>query len=266
MTRWFASDFAQQDPPVFRPHLTGSLGRILGRSGFFLRKLRHPIPREGLVLDVGSGGDPHPRADVVVDRVIEGNAQRTIAFRNHGQVVLADIAALPFREKAFVYVLCSHVLEHVEDHALAAAELSRVGRKGYVETPSDVHEYMFPIGWHRWTVQADRHTLVFKAKESPFLNESLGAYFRSKWGRDKSFIWAHTDELFVQHHWTDRLDVKVEGKPAWHLADEPSIMGDAPRDSMLKRAAYLLLARFVYRRSPSKSPCSANTLQHGTIP
>lgn len=230
-----------------------SIASLLGRSRFFARKLRLPIPPGGLVLDVGSGGDPNPRADVLVDCVIEGDAQRTFAFRKHGQVVVGDINRLPFKEAAFSYVICSHVLEHVDDPAVACGELSRVGGGGYVETPSDVHEFMFPIGWHRWLVRQNGDTLVFNAKDSPFLNESLGEYFRTKWGRDKAFmafVWSHTDELFVQHHWKGRLDVKVEGMPTWRLDEGPSAAtGDLPTDSSLKRAVYALLARVVYPRS-----------------
>ena len=44
--------------------------------------------------------------------------------------VVADITALPFPEAAFDVVLCSHVLEHVDDDHGALAEIVRVLRPG----------------------------------------------------------------------------------------------------------------------------------------
>ena len=47
-----------------------------------------------------------------------------------GVDVAADITALPFEDGAFDAILCSHVLEHVEDDRAAMAELARVLRPG----------------------------------------------------------------------------------------------------------------------------------------
>jgi len=45
-------------------------------------------------------------------------------------MVAADISALPFADDRFDVVLCSHVLEHVEDEQGALAEIRRVLRPG----------------------------------------------------------------------------------------------------------------------------------------
>jgi len=47
-----------------------------------------------------------------------------------GVDVAADITALPFEDACFDAVLCSHVLEHVDDDRAAMAELARVLRPG----------------------------------------------------------------------------------------------------------------------------------------
>jgi SAM-dependent methyltransferase len=56
-------------------------------------------------------------------------------------MVAADITALPFDDDTFDIVLCSHVLEHVEDEAGALAQLRRVLR---------------PNGWAAVMVPVDR--------------------------------------------------------------------------------------------------------------
>ena len=43
-------------------------------------------------------------------------------------MVIVDIAALPFRDKAFAHVLCSHSIEHVNDPEAFYTELARVGQ------------------------------------------------------------------------------------------------------------------------------------------
>lgn len=59
----------------------------------------------------------------------------------------ADICALPFEDASFDKVLCSEVLEHIEDDHAAVAEFARVLRPGgllVVTVPSEasiVHEY-----------------------------------------------------------------------------------------------------------------------------
>jgi len=55
--------------------------------------------------------------------------------------VKADILNLPFEDMAFDFVLCNHVLEHIEDDAKAMSELFRVlkpGGIGIFQIPQDL--------------------------------------------------------------------------------------------------------------------------------
>ena len=55
--------------------------------------------------------------------------------------VKADILDLPFEDKRFDFVLCNHVLEHIEDDAKAMSELFRVlkpGGIGIFQIPQDL--------------------------------------------------------------------------------------------------------------------------------
>jgi SAM-dependent methyltransferase len=226
------------------------------RLAFFARKLRLPITPADMVIDIGSGGDPHPRADIIVDRAIDQVADRTNGFRRTAPAVIADIESLPFRDGAFDFSVCAHVLEHVEDPAKAANELSRISRRGYVETPSNLHEKLFPIGWHRWFVRQVDGRLQFVAKESPFLDEDLSGFFVPRWVIDRTlmrFVWDHTDDLFIQHVWRQTLEVEVIGRPAEWFTEEEKLeqtsMGDAPKSSEARRLAYDLASRVRYRRA-----------------
>jgi len=55
--------------------------------------------------------------------------------------IVGDVTAMPFDSGSFDLVICSHVLEHVEDDAAALAEMHRVLRPGgQAILPHPVHE------------------------------------------------------------------------------------------------------------------------------
>ena len=61
---------------------------------------------------------------------IPGLRYVTADLEGEGVAVAADITQLPFDDASFDGIVCSHVLEHVEDDRLAMAELCRVLRPG----------------------------------------------------------------------------------------------------------------------------------------
>ena len=59
--------------------------------------------------------------------------------------VHGDITKLPFKENTFDYILCNHVLEHIENDNLAMKELFRVmkpGGHGIVQVPMQPNRLM----------------------------------------------------------------------------------------------------------------------------
>ena len=145
------------------------------------------IQPDARVLDVGGGLAPFPRADAVVD--IESydafltrteGAREPVRFSRESwhvgdicdPTVWAGIA-----DKAFDFVVCSHTLEDVRDPLFVCAQLQRVARAGYIETPSKFRECAKArgedavAGWehHRWVVEVEDGTIYFKLKV-PLIN------------------------------------------------------------------------------------------------
>lgn len=119
---------------------------------FFPERLH--IPESARVLEVGPGGTPHPRADVLLERRFDD--EEAAAQRGHApplasgkQVVFYDGGRFPFDDRAFDYVICSHVLEHVENVAAFVGELTRIAPRGYVEFPTVLYEYLYNFRVHR---------------------------------------------------------------------------------------------------------------------
>ncbi|HKT35406.1 MAG TPA: class I SAM-dependent methyltransferase [Nitrospira sp.] len=123
------------------------------------------------VLDVGSGGSPFPHATHLAELYMGGTSHRYGPFRSEGlPVQVCDIGRLPYRNGAFEFVYCSHVLEHVSDPASACEELMRVGKRGYIETPTRMSDIMFNYthlqDHHRWHINRVGTTLLFMPWEA----------------------------------------------------------------------------------------------------
>ena len=84
----------------------------------FLEKHR----TEKRVLDIGSGGSGY-------DKYFPNRLTVDIDPKRSPEVV-GDIEALPFKDGAFEFVLCTEVLEHVNNPSVAVSELHRVLAKG----------------------------------------------------------------------------------------------------------------------------------------
>lgn len=125
-------------------------------------KIRNPRGRQDLhikssdrVLEVGGGHNPHPRSNIVVDKFSESNYHRSgdLKVLKNQSFMEADGENLPFKEKEFDYVICSHVLEHVENPEKFLAEQFRVAKRGYMETPSLLGEVLYARESHKWIIQ-----------------------------------------------------------------------------------------------------------------
>jgi SAM-dependent methyltransferase len=126
------------------------------------------IRPDNKVLDIGSGHLPLAfathLADIAVDDDAYGRAGAPFKHLAGKPVFNCQVEKMPFADGEFDFVYCSHVLEHVEDPERACRELMRVGRRGYLETPTlgkDVWLNAAKISNHRWHVALFNDTLEF---------------------------------------------------------------------------------------------------------
>jgi hypothetical protein len=166
----------------------------------------------------------------------------------------ACCAPWPFPDKFFEFSFSSHLLEDVRDPLTVCAELQRVAKSGYIETPSRMREifvkgrffrlktlfgHMPEIGFphHRWFVELDGDHLTFTAKDLRLLKSYNFFIRRGDLGRKLT-----EQESGIGLFWHDRF-----------TCEEAPIFDDAQliayRDAALKAARGVRDSVRAHRRS-----------------
>jgi SAM-dependent methyltransferase len=200
--------------------------RSLPKLFWPFRKLFLGIPLGALVLDVGSGDSPNPRADILFDRLIGADHRCGNKVVIDRPSVFGDAHGLPFKDKSFDYVIASHVLEHMSDPQLFISELQRVAYAGYIEVPSAIFESISPLHVHcNEILFSDSNKLLIRKKKSPEDCLLLGD-FKPFSGAHKEWINMVTKfpHLFhIRLIWRGVIDYKIlnpEASYSWIDTDE----------------------------------------------
>ena len=117
--------------------------------GELVEWLAKRLPEGSKVLEVGPGETPFMGAQTFVDHRDQPGIE--VIKCN----VLED--RLPFEDKVFDFVYCRHVLEDLWNPTLIMREMSRVAKKGYVETPSPIAEGCKEVEGHESRYRGYHH-------------------------------------------------------------------------------------------------------------
>jgi len=220
-----------------------------------LRKIRLPFGAGDLVLDVGSGGNPHPAADVLLEKYVD-SAHRFDSMVTDRPTVLADACKMPFKDKAFDFVLAFHVLEHMHKPEAFLSELQRVGKAGYIETPNAIFERLIPYNVHLLEVMGIDGVLRIRKKASAqpdrYLNELNLTTKNVQW---RKFFYANPELFHVTHIWKDHIRYEVvnpEVSTAWFVDPDIELSVDVQLCSAVEKVGLrgwgLAAMRWWYRR------------------
>lgn len=167
------------------------------------------ISKTDYVLEIGSGDNPHPRANVLVDKYLNGDIERGGNIVIDRPLIVADMENLPIQDKAFDYVICRHVLEHLEDPQKGLLELMRVAKKGYIESPSLAGEIMFGWSFHKWVLALENGKLIFTPKT---WKNPLDGIFHNLLKKDilfKLFFKGHRDLFYTTLEWNNEIIFEI---------------------------------------------------------
>jgi ubiquinone/menaquinone biosynthesis C-methylase UbiE len=130
---------------------------------FFKEKIKSIKPSDR-VLEIGPGSSPFHRSNAFLEIKLATLEERIL---QRGEIVddpdykgrpvyYYDGGVFPFANKEFDYIICSHVIEHVDDPDLFVSEIFRVGGgRGYLEYPMITYEYLYDFDVHKLILKFD---------------------------------------------------------------------------------------------------------------
>lgn len=189
---------------------------ILYRLGLFtlawpLRRYLIDPPKDALVLEVGSGGNPYPRANVLFDAYEATRERYLVPLTSDRPTVLGFVENLPFKDKAFDFVIAAHVLEHSADPVSFLVELQRVAKAGYIEVPDAFMERINPYRDHRLEITCRGQKLIIRKKKAwRHDSEVIELYEdRVKPVLTADLIPRHPFEFHVRYFWENRIAYEI---------------------------------------------------------
>lgn len=184
---------------------------------FYQRRIKISAKKGDLVLDVGSGDNPHWRADVLLDMYID---DKFLAQRRGNSVVSrpifdANAEEMPFKDKTFDYVICSHLLEHVENPEKVIQEIMRVGKSGYIEVPFEGSSKITDFMSHLWYCRKENEKIIFTAKKDIIFDNEIEKFVSDpKISKHLSKLYVDNfEKCIVSLHWNESISYEVVGEP-----------------------------------------------------
>ena len=152
----------------------------LDKLAWSFRRLHCPVDKDALVLEVGSGGNPYFRSNVLIDAYFDTRERHYAKLISDRPTVLGYVENLPFKDNSFDFVIASHVLEHSTDPEKFLSELQRVSKAGYIEVPDAFFERLACYLDHRLEITDINNELIIRKKKNYIQDEEVENLFANK--------------------------------------------------------------------------------------
>jgi hypothetical protein len=151
---------------------------------FFPERAR--IRRDQLVLEIGPGAFPDPRAHVYADKypmdaavdLAQFGGRRPQQTKRPVLRIPDGLASLP--DMVFDYIICSHVFEHLTDSELVflTNQMNRLAPRCYLEFPSYFYEYLYDFEVHKRVLTLHKGSIFTITKDELPCDPSAQCAFR----------------------------------------------------------------------------------------
>ena len=221
---------------------------LINKIKWSLRRLFLGIPKDALVLEVGSGGNPYPRSNVLLDAYEETRERHWETLIHDRSTVLSFGENLPFKDKVFDFVIAAHVLEHTPHPEKFLAELQRVANAGYIETPDALMERINPYKDHKLEVTVRNKRLMIRKKPAWIYDKNLVELYehKAKTVIANGTIPDHASVFHMRYFWKDKINftlVNPEVDATWVAPSDAS--KDTPLRIGIKSKARLFILSLV---------------------
>jgi hypothetical protein len=222
--------------------------KILHRSRWEYQKglILPQISARDIILDIGSGHNPIPIANILADYFPNSTFHRGGKLIEDRPLIVCSVNKIPLLSKSIEFVVCSHVLEHVESPVLACEELSRIAKAGYIETPAYGKDLLIGTGnMHKWQIVEFEGTMYFfeyseRQKLAHTTSPVMNLLCQKDFHPMQDFFWERQDVFNAMHLWKENpkiVEYQRTERPAtildsWEpileseLGDEPVLLTD----------------------------------------
>lgn len=177
-----------------------------------MAKMKFNIKKNDLVLEIGSGHDPYRRSDILCDRFLFKNKERSeYSLRYDRPLVIAKGEKLPFKNKSFDFIICRQVIEHSKNPFQFIKEIQRVGRRGIIICPRAVREKIFEWKDHHWWITMESGRLIFRPKKNKKENDFFHQLYQKK-AFFRRYCLKHDNFLNIYFFWNKKNKIKVLNK------------------------------------------------------
>jgi uncharacterized protein YbaR (Trm112 family) len=196
-----------------------------------LRRLHCPVDKRSLVLEVGSGGNPYFRSNVLLDAYQETRERHWATLVADRPTVLGFVENLPFKDKIFDYVIAAHVFEHSADPEKFISEIQRVGKAGYIEVPHAFMERVNPYMDHRLEIYTKDDELVIRKKSAWRQDSELVELYeqQAKNVISRISIPKNPFSFHVRYYWTDKIKYTILNPEVDARWAAPAVLNESSR-------------------------------------
>jgi len=203
---------------------------------YYVHAIHNLIKPGDKVLDVGGAYQPFRRADYVIDITPyeERHVDNSLLLKlpEHfskktwiEQDICDETKPFPFKDKEFDFVVCGHTLEDIRNPFHAIREMQRIGKRGFIETPSRFYEQLYGLEYenlcgashHRWLIdlkvnpKTGINELVFTFKNQ-ILNIREDLQIRKPFLNKNCFPYLNTNFEVLGVLWQDEIAAKEDVK------------------------------------------------------
>ena len=187
---------------------------LVETSWSYQKNYVEPLLKSGdVVIDIGSGNNPVPRANLLLDAFPDDNFHRSDNIEDKIPLIVCSVERTPLADKSVDFAICSHIFEHVPHPALAARELGRIARAGYLETPAYGKDILVGSGYmHKWQVVSFEGTMYFYEYSERERNANVESPMMKLWMSPfhhawQDYFWARQDLFNAILVWTGQPQV-----------------------------------------------------------
>ena len=232
----------------------------LDKYAFSIRRFHVPVNKDALVLEVGSGGNPYYRSNVLIDAYVDTRERHYAKLISDRPTVLGFVENLPFKDNSFDFVIASHVLEHSKDPVKFISEIQRVSKAGYIEVPDAFFERLTCYLDHKLEITDIDNELIIRKKSNYIEDEEVRELFLNKFREIFAKVSSTNPFHFtVRYYWsqeTGGIKYKLKNKDYeidWEAPTTENPYRKISKKEQLKNKLLMLARKYLSQNKRNKS-------------